>query len=350
MYFLSFAKLKFEQDFKALWSFCFSELELNMDVEFENLRTYDCCWCKLQESDKSQIFYWSSQTCSRIRQLIDWSMDGLLTMLKNLKTALFQTFSTWHRILSAFTALYWPSTAFYWPSTTKYQPVPPYNDPVPSWINHYRLILIQCHQVPTSRATYWPSTIMYQPVSPSSDPVPPSTEQYRLLLNQYHHISTSTAPYWPSTTKYQSIPTYTDPVPPSTNQYRLLLTQYHQVPTSTASHWPSTTKYQPVPPSTDPVPSYINQYRFILTQYHQVSTSTNLYCFSLGTTDSCTVYHGSCFYLFLLDAGAGIFLSWPPAAPLDEIQGSPHLRLTICFQSIEVTLTDIFTQMFLFSL
>ena len=174
-------------------------------------------------------------------------------MLKNLKTALFQTFSTWHRILSAFTALYWPSTAFYWPSTTKYQPVPPYNDPVPSWINHYRLILIQCHQVPTSRATYWPSTIMYQPVSPSSDPVPPSTEQYRLLLNQYHHISTSTAPYWPSTTKYQSIPTYTDPVP-----------------------------------------SYINQYCLLLTQYHQVSTSTNLYCCWLGITDSCTVYPGSC--------------------------------------------------------
>ena len=153
-----------------------------------------------------------------------WLVGGLLTMLKNLKTALFQTFSTWHRILSAFTALYWPSTAFYWPSTTKYQPVPPYTDPVPSWINHYRLILIQCHQVPTSRATYWPSTIMYQPVSPSSDPVPPSTEQYRLLLNQYHHISTSTAPYWPSTTKYQSIPTYTDPVPPSTNQWCPILT------------------------------------------------------------------------------------------------------------------------------
>ena len=75
--------------------------------------------------------------------------------------ALFQTFSTWHRILSALTALYWPSTAFYWPSTTKYQPVPPYTDPVPSWINHYRLILIQCHQVPTSRATYWPSTFKY---------------------------------------------------------------------------------------------------------------------------------------------------------------------------------------------
>ena len=57
---------------------------------------------KLQESDKSQIFYWSSQTCTRIRQL----MGGLLTMLKCLKTALFQTFSTWHRILSALTALY----------------------------------------------------------------------------------------------------------------------------------------------------------------------------------------------------------------------------------------------------
>ena len=200
----------------------------------------------LQESDKSQIFYWSSQTAlgSGGCFLFDWL---IVTMLKNLKTALFQTFSTWHRILSAFTALYWPSTAFYWPSTTKYQPVPPYTDPVPSWINHYRLILIQCHQVPTSRATYWPSTIMYQPVSPSSDPVPPSTEQYRLLLNQYHHISTSTAPYWPSTTKYQSIPTYTDPVPSYINQYRLLLTQYHQVPTSTTPYWPGTTKYQPFP-------------------------------------------------------------------------------------------------------
>ena len=93
--------------------------------------------CLLQESDKSQIFYWSSQTCSRIRQLIGWLVDGLLTMLKNLKTALFQTFSTWHRILSAFTALYWPSTAFYWPNTTKYQTVPPYTDQVPSCINQH---------------------------------------------------------------------------------------------------------------------------------------------------------------------------------------------------------------------
>ena len=115
-------------------------------------------------------------------------VDGLLTMLKNLKTALFQTFSIWHRILSAFTALYWPSTAFYWPSTTKYQPVPPSTDPVPSCINYYRPLLIQYHQVSTSIATYWPSAIIYQPVPPSTDPVTPSTNRNRLLLTQYQPI------------------------------------------------------------------------------------------------------------------------------------------------------------------
>ena len=31
-----------------------------------------------------------------------------------------------------------------------------------------------------------------------------------------------------------------------------------------------------------------------LTQYDHGSTITNLYCFCLGTTDSCTVYPGSC--------------------------------------------------------
>ena len=109
-------------------------------------------------------------------------------MLKNLKTALLQTFSTWHRILSALTALYWPSTAFYWPSTTKYQPVPPSTDPVPSCINYYRPLLIQYHQVSTSIATYWPSAIIYQPVPPSTDPVTPSTNRNRLLLTQYQPI------------------------------------------------------------------------------------------------------------------------------------------------------------------
>ena len=153
--------------------------------------------------------------------------------MKNSKLPFFRLVQPDTEILSALTALYWPST-------TKYQPVPPYTDPVPSWINHHRLILIHCHHVPISRAPYWTRTIMYQPVSPSSDPVPPSTDRYHLLLDQYHHISTST-------TKYQSIPTYTDPVPSYINQYRLLLTQYHQVPTSTTPYWPGTTKYQAVP-------------------------------------------------------------------------------------------------------
>ena len=38
----------------------------------------------------------------------------------------------------------------------------------------------------------------------------------------------------------------------------------------------------------------------ILTQYHQVATSTKLYCFCLGTTDSCTVYPGSCLSITLV--------------------------------------------------
>ena len=42
-------------------------------------------------------------------------------MLKNLKTALIQTFSTWHPNTFCPYCIYWPSTAFYWPSTTKYQ-------------------------------------------------------------------------------------------------------------------------------------------------------------------------------------------------------------------------------------
>ena len=166
---------------------------------------------------------------------------------KTSKLPYFRLFRPDTQILSALTALYWPSTAFYWPSTTKYQPVPSYTDPVPSGIKHHCLILIHCHQVLTSRAPYWPITIMDQPVSPSPDPVPPSTDWYCPLMNQYHHIPTSTAPYWPSTTKYQSIPTYTDPVSSYINQCRLPLTQYRQVPTSTTPYWPGTTKDQPFP-------------------------------------------------------------------------------------------------------
>ena len=73
----------------------------------------------------------------------------------------------------------------------------------------------------------------------------------------------------------------------------------------------------------------------------QHNTNTRLHCHWLLV--GCLWWVGVFLLVFTRRcAGAGIFLSWPPAAPLDEIQGSPHLRLTICFQSIEVTLTDIF--------
>ena len=84
-----------------------------------------------------------------------------------------------------------------------------YTDPVPSWINQYRLLLTQYHQVPTSTAFYWTSTIVYQPVLLHIEAVPPSINQYRPMLTQCHHKSTSTAFCWPSTTKYQPVPTYT---------------------------------------------------------------------------------------------------------------------------------------------
>ena len=145
----------------------------------------------LQESDKGQISYWSNQTCSRIMLSINccWPFS------KNLKTALFQTFSTYTQILSALTALYRPSTAFYWPSTTKYQPVPPYTDPAPPTTNQCCLLRTMFHHVSTSTAFYWPRTIMYQPVLPSTDPVPPSTNQYHSILTWYHQVSTSTSLY-----------------------------------------------------------------------------------------------------------------------------------------------------------
>ena len=137
----------------------------------------------LQESEKGQIFYWSIQTCSRIRLLFDCDHAQ-----KTSKLPYFRLFWPDTQILSALTALYWPSTAFYWPSTTKYQPVPPSTDPVPSCITYYRPLLIQYHQVSTSIATYWPSAIIYQPVPPSTDPVTPSTNRNRLLLTQYQPI------------------------------------------------------------------------------------------------------------------------------------------------------------------
>ena len=107
---------------------------------------------------------------------------------------------------------------------------------------------------------------------PCTNPVPLNTKQYQVTS------STSTIVQVPSTIIYQPVPPYTVPVPPST------------------------IIYQPVPPSTDPVPPSTNQYHSILTWYHQVSTSTNLYCCCLGITDSCTVYPGSCFASYHINA------------------------------------------------
>ena len=101
---------------------------------------------------------------------------------EKLKTALFQTFSTWHR------------NTFYL----------------------YYLILTQYDQVPTRSALYWLNTIIYQPVPPFTDPVSPSINQYRPILTQYHYVSTTTAFYWSSTIIYQLVALHTDPVPPST--------------------------------------------------------------------------------------------------------------------------------------
>ena len=53
-----------------------------------------------------------------------------------------------------------------------YRPVPLHTDPVTSYINQYRPILTQYHQVPTSTTFYWPSTIKHRPVPPGTDPVP----------------------------------------------------------------------------------------------------------------------------------------------------------------------------------
>ena len=129
---------------------------------------------KLQESDKGQIFYWSIQTCSRIRLLFDWL--SIVTMLKKPQNC--------------------PISDFFNLTPKYFLPLLPYTDLVP----------------------------------PSTDPVPPSTNQYRPILTHYHHKPTSTAQYCPSTTKYQPTPPHTDPLPPQTNQYCPILTKHHQAP------------------------------------------------------------------------------------------------------------------------
>ena len=59
--------------------------------------------------------------------LFDW----LSPCSKTSKLLYFRPFRPDIQILSALTALYWPSTDFYWPSTTKYRPVTASTDPVP---------------------------------------------------------------------------------------------------------------------------------------------------------------------------------------------------------------------------
>ena len=144
-------------------------------------------WQILQESDKGQIFYWSIQTCTRIRLLFDRSIAIMLKKPQNCP-------------ISDFFDL---TPKYFLPLLPYTDLVPPSTDPVPPSTNQYRPKLTQCHHVSTITALYWSST------SP--------------ILTQYHQVSTSTAFYWTSTIIYQPVPHHTDPVPPSVNQYQPIL-------------------------------------------------------------------------------------------------------------------------------
>ena len=136
--FLNLGQIKLIKE-ELISSQCLQE-QRNKTNHFGRFVKYPANYEFLQESDKSQIFYWSIQTCSRMMLLF---IDRLSLCSNNLKTALIQIFSTWH-----------PNTFF-----------------------PYCLILTQYHQVPTSTALYWPSTIMDQPSPPNTDPLPPCTNK-----------------------------------------------------------------------------------------------------------------------------------------------------------------------------
>ena len=222
-------------------------LHIQRQAEF-NTSVRVCIFCILQESEKGQIFYWSIQTCTRIRLLFDWL---IVTMLKKPQNCPISDFFD-------LTPIYFLSLLHYT------DPVPPSSDPVPPSTKQYRPILTQYHHGSTITALYWSSATKYQQVEPHTDPVPSCINQYRLLLTQYHQVPTGTAFYWTNTIIYQPVPLLIDLVPLSINQYRPLLTQYHHISTSAAFHWPSTAKYQPVPLHTDLVPPSISQYQPIL--------------------------------------------------------------------------------------
>ena len=93
---------------------------------------------KLQESDKGQIFYWSIQTCSRIRLLFNWSIVTMLKKPQNCPISdFFDLTPKYFLLLLLYTNL-----------------VPPSTDPVPSYINQCHSILTQYHQVSTSTNLY----------------------------------------------------------------------------------------------------------------------------------------------------------------------------------------------------
>ena len=81
-------------------------LHIQRQAEF-NTSVRVCIFCILQESEKGQIFYWSIQTCTRIRLLFD-----CYHAQKTSKLPYFRLFRPDTHILSVLTALYWPSTAF----------------------------------------------------------------------------------------------------------------------------------------------------------------------------------------------------------------------------------------------
>ena len=85
----------------------------------------------LQESDKGQIFYWSIQTCSRIRRLIGW---WIVTMLKKPQNC---------------------SISDFFDLTPKYfLPILPYIDPVSPSTNHTSHVLTKYHQYQTVPPQY----------------------------------------------------------------------------------------------------------------------------------------------------------------------------------------------------
>ena len=85
--------------------------------------------CLLQKSDKGQIFYWKSQTCTRIMRLFD---SRLSPCSKTWKLPYFRPFQPDTQILSTLTAF----TDLVQPST---DPVPPSTNQIVWWLVLYSM-------------------------------------------------------------------------------------------------------------------------------------------------------------------------------------------------------------------